>query len=515
MKETERGIFDPLTAAVFTAAAAINLLLALSHGLFTIDDEKHFLLNDDYMIIQRYAYNAVAKGELTYNPGERVEGFSEPLILFALAIPLELLKVEGRNIGLVVWIVQALFSGFIAALLYCSGKGYRKWLGCLAAAIYISLPGHFFFSYAGLSVYWESLGILLAFVFLKKKGWEFWLVTALLPLVHATMLPIWLMLLTLRSYRDKKLNPAGLAAALLPMALYFVFRMAYYGSPFPNTYYMKSSGVWNFAGGFVYLCGFLAWMAPLAVLSALVTAYKNKREPAPEAAFGVRDVVPVFLPYLFFTLKVGGDNFPCYRFYFILLPAVLMILSRLQPRGWMKGAVAVLAMSQICMNIYGHFANRQYAGHLLRTESRRVALGLAIRRNTSENALVAAFGIGQIGYYSRRPMLDMLGKTDPYISRARPKLYRRVSHQKSDPEYAMGREPAYVIMSYDMSSLEDVEKLTRESRGEWGYVAELALYSEFRRHYRQLAGPRGPVGIYCRDDLPCENWSLPEEVYLN
>jgi hypothetical protein len=498
-----------------TLAVCLNFLLANRYGLSIIGDKPFYLLNDDYMIIQRYAYNFVHSGQLVYNLGQRVEGFSEPFILFMLAIPLELLKIDSAMIGLVVWIVHAVVSGIIALLIYLTAKrsGHRN-AGILMAAIYISLPNHSFFAFAGLSVYLEALGILLAFYFLRKQGKAFWTIMAVLPLLHATMLPIWGMLLLIRWSIFKKRAIIGSVAAIIPLVSYFAFRIIYYGLLFPNTYYMKSSGVWNFSGGLMYVTNFLGWMIPLAILAVIVFRQSDSISNETEKKILLRDLAIAFLPYLAFTLKVGGDNFGWYRFYFILMPTFMMYLGHLQANGKAKMVIIGLVFCQFCLNLYGH-AEQWEPGQVLRkTETRRVAIGLALKNNTKPDALVAAFGIGQIGYYSQRPILDMLGKTDTYIAKLPPKPTRRVSHQKDSPENAMKHKPDYVCVGFTAAQMADTAALMKESQGEWGYGANLALNPEFRANYRQLIGPEGPVGLYCRNDHNCDNWVLPLEIYL-
>ncbi|MBP6209546.1 MAG: hypothetical protein KA473_08900, partial [Anaerolineales bacterium] len=55
---------------------------------------------------------------------------------------------------------------------------------------------------------------------------------------------------------------------------------------------------------------------------------------------------------------------------------------------------------------------------LLKSDIRRVKLGLHIARNTDPQAVVAVHAAGQIPYYSERTIIDLLGLNDPIVAKS-------------------------------------------------------------------------------------------------
>lgn len=74
-----------LGAAVFVASLAIFLALAHAYGCAQIGGLRHWVLHDDFMISERYARNLARGRGLVFKPGERVEGFSDPLMVLGAA----------------------------------------------------------------------------------------------------------------------------------------------------------------------------------------------------------------------------------------------------------------------------------------------------------------------------------------------------------------------------------------------------------------------------------------------
>jgi hypothetical protein len=97
-----------LGAAVFVASLAIFLALAHAYGCARIGGLRHWVLHDDFMISERYARNLARGRGLVFNPGEKVEGFSDPLMVLGVCLPLEWMHVEARKLGLFVWLVNGI-----------------------------------------------------------------------------------------------------------------------------------------------------------------------------------------------------------------------------------------------------------------------------------------------------------------------------------------------------------------------------------------------------------------------
>ncbi|HKC12037.1 MAG TPA: hypothetical protein VKI41_08380 [Vicinamibacteria bacterium] len=495
---------------------AVFLAIAHSYGLTRIGGLRHWVLHDDFMIAQRYARNLAQGHGLVFNAGERVEGFSDPLMVLAVCLPLEWLHVEGRKLGLFVWVVNGTLSSLIALGLVFGlhGRGRPRVAGLIAAAIYLSLPHHGFFARAGMEVYLQALCLMVVVARLREGGLAFYVALAALPVAHAIDLPLWggAGLVRLgkerRRWRDET---RALAMAAVPMVGYLVFRLSYYGQVFPNTYYLKAGDVMAPMPGIRYLLDGAAWIAPLLALGALgLWRARGRGWPSVPA------LALVFGPYLLFVIKLGGDNFQWYRFVFILVPALLELtveaLASLEGASWTAVLLAGAGL-QLVTNGWGYLHAHEDTRWLLEWDRARVALGYGIKDNTEPGQAVALFGIGNAAYFGERYVIDMLGKTESHIARRAPRRGWRVGHQKDDPDYVMSRRPDFVEMSYSTDELADVGRLEQESHGRWGYFSDLALNPTFRRDYSQVASDLGPVPIYVRNDLLPERWvALPELV---
>ena len=502
-----------LGAAAFVASLAIFLAIAHVYGCARIGGLRHWVLHDDFMISERYARNLAQGRGLVFNPGERVEGFSDPLMVLGVCLPLEWMHVEARKLGLFVWIVNGICSSLIVLGLVFGSSGSRPRGAALATAlVYLTLPHHGFFARAGMEVYLQALCLMIVVARLHAGGLAFYAALAALPLVHAMDLPLWLgaMLLRLGGQRHRwRPEARALALASLPLAAYLVFRLAYYHQILPNTYYAKAGDVVALRRGVEYLVHGASWIAPLLVLGAAVFW---KLRATPRSALPVLGVV--FFPYLVYVAKLGGDNFEWYRFVFVLIPALFALTAEaagaLDGLSWAALCLAAAGV-QIVVNLWGYHHADANTRWLLAWDKSRIALGYAIRENTEPDQTVALFGIGNAAYFGDRPVIDMLGKTDLHIARTRPKKQRWVGHQKDYPDYVMGRRPDFVEMSYSPREMQDVEHLQQERHGRWGYFADLALDPTFRRDYGPVTSNVGAIPVYARNDMLPQRWVvLPE-----
>jgi hypothetical protein len=74
--------------------------------------------------------------------------------------------------------------------------------------------------------------------------------------------------------------------------------------------------------------------------------------------------------------------------------------------------------------------------------------GKWLNRNTTTNTMVASSPIGAVAYYSKRPIIDMLGLADKHIARRiLPGVGKgRPGHEKGDGAYVLSRKPDIILM---------------------------------------------------------------------
>ena len=73
-------------------------------------------------------------------------------------------------------------------------------------------------------------------------------------------------------------------------------------------------------------------------------------------------------------------------------------------------------------------------------------LGLLLKAHTRPGARIAHFWAGAAPYFSERPALDMLGKSDRHVARLRSSAEDyQPGHNKYDAPYSLGLKPDVVV----------------------------------------------------------------------
>lgn len=472
---------------------------------------------DDAYISYRYAWNLVHGNNLVYNPGEIVEGYTNFLWtlvsaggiwggfspagvslagtiaasqgLVALTFLLGAKLLPGRPAW---WLAAALLLSVDSALVTYGPRGSGIEAApfaflCLAPVVALWARPH---------VKWRVIaGVLLALASLTRP--EGLLVAALL--------------LALRAWLDRRGKlPAGrlLPAALLPylavVAPYELWRITFYGYPFPNTFYAKTGLTPAvLRRGAEYGLQFVTrhWLvAGLVIAWAVLVAYQLLRKrrtqrpdvpDVPGAAAksrlapntGLAATLAILAAvYALYIVYIGGDWFPSERFFVpVLAPAVLLAtVSAAMLLDWLargRARAIVYAIAGLVMVVYlgfelqqqspngtllGLFQPNAYANPLdgsLADSTHKPniyidrwgAAGLWLRVNTPSDAWTAARGAGAIAYYSQRSTIDMYGLNDIHIAHMQiANMGESVAgHEKSDPAYVLARQPDYMLASWD------------------------------------------------------------------
>jgi len=93
------------------------------------------------------------------------------------------------------------------------------------------------------------------------------------------------------------------------------------------------------------------------------------------------------------------------------------------------------------------------------------AYGKALALVTQKRAVIAVVWAGATAYYSRRPMVDLLGKSDRVIAKVPPIGDLHPGHNKYDYEYSIKQLQPDVVFQLWGKNEADVQKLK-----EWGYI---------------------------------------------
>jgi arabinofuranosyltransferase len=459
-------------------------------------------VTDDAYISFRYARNLALHGQLVFNLGERVEGYTNFLwtVILALGIklgvgPVDLSRFLGVGLGIATLAVVVRMSLRLAgerrspwhlvAPLTLAGMGaYACWCsGGLETQLFTFLATLGFdhlLAEVTLDRGCASAAIFACAAMTRPEGALFFGLAALFRVVtdvrrHRRIVP-----------RQHELIWTALFLALfLP---YFAWRWRYYGWPFPNTFYVKSSGqtgTWQL--GAFYLRRFAEdYGLPFLLLIAIV----GRPAPHDERRRDLRLLAAlVWACFAVYVVKVGGDFMGLYRFILPIVPlgavvlaeSVRRLFTQLQPRlGSAVPAIALLAVA-VGYGVGSAHTTNQALGfvgadngidtpaYLKKYAEERIPPGQWLGRYAQDDDLMTVGGAGVIPYYSEIPAYDVFGLVDATIAHdPRMTVSARPGHQKwGSDDYMLSRRPTLITHRYCLGSACPVDNGWTPAGYEW------------------------------------------------
>jgi arabinofuranosyltransferase len=125
-------------------------------------------------------------------------------------------------------------------------------------------------------------------------------------------------------------------------------------------------------------------------------------------------------------------------------------------------AVVLVALAFLQLNGEALKAWSSHAGVAVQRDVQNSRLGLAVRETTPAHTSIAVTWAGAIPYFSQRPAIDLLGKSDPVIARTSPRPIFIPGHNKWDYQYSIGVLRPDLILQLWSPTPEDLEYI-RES----------------------------------------------------
>jgi hypothetical protein len=486
--------FDMLRHAplLICGAATLFYLSFMARASVGYGGRAYFTLFDDAMISLRYAKTLASGGGFTWNPGEKpIEGITNPLWTLWMAV-LHFAPVPEGWVAFLVGLSSA-------ALLIATAFGARALARRLGAD-----------DTAGLVVL-AIVAFYYPLVFWSLRGMETGVLACLMT---------WAMVLVLDQMdRPDERRPVSLAliavallwvrqdavvflvvlagfvavaggprlrftartlvgSLLLGLALLTMFRLYYYGSTLPNTYYLKVTGVSlmeRLDRGFASLFArALRWhYAPILAAVLLALPFVLRRPPA--ALMRLALPLAVFLAQAAYSVYVGGDvwelmGYPN-RYLVIAMPGLLalaVVAISIVASGIAEGpgrlgellngagldrtllaraALGAMAIALFSMTSVVHLLAwaRQGAAY---AEYDRAAtqVGLCLRENTKPGTRIAYTWAGSMPYYADRFGIDLLGKMDAVIARSTPQIEFQPGHNKWDYIYSISAHKPDIVL---------------------------------------------------------------------
>src|SRR5215208_414740 len=338
----ERRLSKPTKSFIVIGASFVAWasLYIYRSSVVGFDGRRYFSLMDDAMISMRYAWNLSHGSGLVWNPGEYVEGYTNPLMTLLMSLPtLVFDKVDAvlavRFLGMIFILVNAYLVMSIAEHL-TSGQERYRWLFLILAflcalshypLLYWSLMG----METGLLAVLLSLSILSALRYARDRRpaqgvlLSVTLGLAFLTRPDALIFAVPVFVYVFFTVHKSERSPRSFSFLLAMVGLYALFivaqelfRWGYYGEWLPNTYILKVSGIplftriWN---GVMFVAPFLkeVYVLLIVVGAGLIFAFRRDK----------LFLASIFVVLVCYQVWAGGDPWPYWR---ILSPAVPIML---------------------------------------------------------------------------------------------------------------------------------------------------------------------------------------------
>ena len=452
---------------------------------------------DDAFISFRYAQNLADGHGVVFNPGERVEGYTNFLWVVLLSAGLEL-GLSPETLSRLLGLASAV--GIIAVVARAASKLKLSpatiWI---APAMLAVSPQLAVWATGGLETTFYAFLLTLGVCRLAEEleigtptiatALIFALAALTRPegaLVAGVMSAVLLVQLA-PTAAGRRAWVRWTGAFLVVFLSYFFWRWQYYGFLLPNTFYAKvDTGGSQIVRGLRYLSAFGAAIGPWLVLPLVGLATVRSKPLALLASFVAAQAA--------FVVFVGGDGLPMHRFFVPMLGVLFLLvawgtdvlLTRIAASRAMRLITASLLAFTCAYAARAGFVGPEYL--YVKQDVAETAAWAEIGRWFHDNAdpkgSIAVVPAGAIPYYSRLRTLDMLGLNDVTIAHTSVVMGgRQAGHEKFNTAYVLHRAPQYLLLgAYRLSKSPDDP--WRQVTPYYRIEHELLQSPEFNRRYR-------------------------------
>ncbi len=475
------------------------LLIAFSFLLIYLCNQVKFIQDDSYISF-RFVKNFVEGKGLVFNPGERVEGYTNLLWVLILSI-FYTLKFNIESIS------QYLSMGFGILVLFQtykisslvdlkadSKKGKNSvtptnaFMFNFIPVALIVLTGAFnFWAISGMETCMFMAYVLAGiFYYIKNKNSEtpnylfsFFIFLASLTrpegLYFFGLIVIHKIVLSIKDNKGgftkdifSKKNLITYAVYVIPTGLFILWRLSYYGYPFPNTYYAKTAfDSAHLQAGWTYFKNFFEAYMLYGVVFALPLILLRKKENF----FEISLMYFISVSYCVYIIFIGGDVLKQFRFFLPILPLIYILFGKFveeiayrikgkSASGSLSTGLALGMFVSLLIGIFNYNSQKDIIKKDVETENglvekMKIAGAWFNKKQTQlgRPLILAATTIGAVSYFSDVVVIDMLGLTDETIAH-KPLEVAEVSalplnwkERKYNAEYVLSRKPDYIYFS--------------------------------------------------------------------
>ena len=430
--------------------------------LFVLNLWRHRLfVHDDTYISLRYARNLAEHAELTWNLGERIEGYTNFLHVVASAGLIRLgldplVAAQLLNVGAAVLLLA---SAAWAARLVAPQRPIAR---AAAIAMLGATPGVAVWVLGGLEAVTASallglgiVGVLLIVSGNRTRGAVLAIIAFSLAVLTRLDTAVFIAgaglgLLLVPSLPGRSRLVLATLVVGVPAATAFAhmgWRYSYYGELLPLTFYAKTGVAivprLSFFPGYVATSLFPALIVTLGFLGLLGASFWR----------GAPDLVRVLgvpmLAYVAYVAWAGGDHMLGARLFLpVLVPAAMLVLLASLALSQARAQTAMLTALILVLAAGFQFRplkqdDAAFFGRLV---------GKFIADQLPAGSTIALHTAGSTPYFaSDNTFIDMLGLNDPHIARRNPVPMRAPwqaipGHGKGDGDYVIARQPDYIIL---------------------------------------------------------------------
>lgn len=454
---------------------------------------------EDSYISLRYAEHLAQGLGLVYNPGERVFGASTPLYVLFLA---GLVKLQLPALS----VAQTLAAIADGVTLFLWGRMLLREtrspvaMGAFAALFGLT-PVMVQISVSGMETSFALLFMTLALLWdREERPFLSGLVLGLLMLTRPDGALAAVVILAWRWQRTRRIPwQTALPAALIVLP-WLAAAGSYYGTLIPNSIPAKAAAynihrpncLPNFLDTLAYFAPMRGpwWRACItavmfpALVAGVVAAVRRPTLRPLVMLFFVWWAYLVVPKTLLFTWYFPPLLLPAFVLAGLGTPAALRWLKALIRRG-LQGSprspqlAAGLAAGLLAVGLLGGLPEIALRSRHLQSAERSVreAVGIWLRDNTAENALIAMEPIGYIGYFSQRRVLDEVGLVSPQmvpLNREGKGWFAKMLREYQ-PDYVVER-PGYLVRNLTLNTRVPMFKEVAEREA---FLSEYAAVATF------------------------------------
>ncbi len=448
----------PLPIAWAALPLGVFAANALAHWGYTMDDAFIFL---------RFGENLAGGAGYAFNPGDTLEGTTS--ILWTLVAALL------AKVGLV-GPAPLKAAGFLAGAasvlaLFLRPPGATRGLGSLIASLLLAAYVPFaILSVSGMETPAAALCVLMGCAGTlderpkRRNVGAIWLALAFVARPDMALfwaLPLGMWMRDLAAHRDARTRLAPLALLVATLAAVTAWRWVTFGDVVPNPAHIKASISAETLRQGVAMMG--SWLVTQGMIVAVAAALVA-------AAFGFapRAIALTVLIFAAYLVAIGQENMSTFfRFHMPLAPLVLAPAG-MSAQAWIAARPRVrvtVACAALAFALGGVWTAHRYATkplaefHLTVTlpeygrgvNATYRAFGEELARIAAPGALVASMDVGAIGYYAKRPVLDLYGLNDRAIARIFGAMKRTTDREAQRALYrafadeVFAREPDFFV----------------------------------------------------------------------